>query len=209
MNFKFYTFWNETIICMQTSFYTTEELKSIGFKSLGKNVLISRKCSIYSPQTISIGSNVRIDDFCILSGNITIGNYCRIAAYCALYGSHGIVMEDYSGMAMKCTVLSASDDYSGDFLIGPIYPDELTNVRGGTVTFKHYSQLGAGCLVFPGVTLNEGAVAGAMTLVNRSLEAWTINTGIPVCKTRPRKKGLLDKIAILNSENKRGGGTDI
>ena len=69
---------------IQTSFYSPEELKEIGFKSVGENVLISRKVSIYSPQKISIGNNVRIDDFCILSGNITLGNYCRIAAYCAL-----------------------------------------------------------------------------------------------------------------------------
>lgn len=191
------------------SFYTETELCGIGFKTVGKNVLISRKCSIYSPETISIGSNVRIDDFCILSGNITIGNYCRIAAYCALYGSHGIVMEDYSGMAMKCTVLSASDDYSGDFLIGPIYPENFKNISGGTVTFKYYSQLGAGCLVFPCVTLNEGSVAGAMTLVNRSLEPWTINTGIPVNKSRPRKKGLLKMVEMLDTQKYNGGGITI
>ena len=185
---------------IQTSFYSPEELKEIGFKSVGENVLISRKVSIYSPQKISIGNNVRIDDFCILSGNITLGNYCRIAAYCALYGSHGIIMEDYSGMAMKCTILSASHDYSGDYLIGPIYPENVTNVKGGTVTFKHYSQLGACCLVFPSVTLNEGAVCGAMTLVNRDLDPWTINTGIPVNRSRPRKKGLLEKVKSLQIE---------
>ena len=189
-----------------TSFYTEDELRSLGLKHFGKNVLISRKCSIYSPETISVGSNVRIDDFCILSGNITIGNYCRIAAYCALYGSHGIVMEDCSGMAMRCTVLSASDDYSGDFLVGPVYPEALTNVRGGTVVFRHYSQLGAGCLVFPGVTLGEGAVAGAMTLVNRSLEPWTVNTGIPVSRSRPRRQGLLQKARALGGQMMSGGG---
>lgn len=186
---------------METSFYTPDELQKIGFKSVGDNVLISRKTSIYAPHKISIGNNVRIDDFCILSGDITIGNYCRIAAYCALYGSHGIIMEDYSGMAMRNVVLSASDDYSGDFLIGPIYPDCVTNVRGGVVTFKHFSQLGAGCLVFPGVTLNEGAVAGAMTLVNKDLDPWTINTGLPVNKSRPRKNGLLEKVKLLDDKN--------
>ena len=180
-----------------TSFYSEEELQQIGFKSVGKNVLISRKTSIYSPSTISIGNHVRIDDFCILSGNITIGNYCRVAAYCALYGSHGIIMEDYSGMAMRCTILSASDDYSGDYLIGPIYPETVTNVRGGTVVFKHYSQLGANCIVFPNIILNEGAVCGAMTLVNRNLDPWTINTGVPVNKSRPRNKGLLNLLCTL------------
>lgn len=68
------------------SFYSQEELKKIGFLSVGKNVLISKKASIYNPGVISVGNNVRIDDFCILSGKVTIGSYSHIAAYTALYG---------------------------------------------------------------------------------------------------------------------------
>lgn len=48
-------------------FYTREQLEKKGFKSIGENVLISDKTSIYSPQNISIGNNVRIDDYCVLS----------------------------------------------------------------------------------------------------------------------------------------------
>ena len=48
-------------------FYSREQLEKIGFKSLGENVLISDKTSIYSPENISIGNNVRIDDFSVLS----------------------------------------------------------------------------------------------------------------------------------------------
>lgn len=186
---------------MITSFFTDEELKSIGFKSLGTNVFVSRKCSIYSPSTISIGSNVRIDDFCILSGNITVGDYVHISAYSALYGSKGIILEGYCGISPHCVILSASDDFSGDFLVGAQFPEKYTNVLGGIVTFKHFSQLGAGCIVFPNVTLNEGAVAGAMTLVNRDLSSWTINTGVPVNKSSPRKRGLLEKVNELDRSN--------
>ena len=48
---------------MNTSFYSESELKRLGFKSVGKNVLLSRKSSIYLPEKITIGNNVRIDDF--------------------------------------------------------------------------------------------------------------------------------------------------
>ncbi|HBS76832.1 MAG TPA: galactoside O-acetyltransferase, partial [Alphaproteobacteria bacterium] len=58
---------------MKSNFYSDTELQELGLKSYGKNVLISRKCSIYGAHNISVGDNVRIDDFCILSGNITIG----------------------------------------------------------------------------------------------------------------------------------------
>ena len=43
--------------------YTEEELQKLGFKFIGKNVLISQKSSIYGMDKISIGDNTRIDDF--------------------------------------------------------------------------------------------------------------------------------------------------
>lgn len=46
-----------------TSFYSEDELKSIGLKTYGENVLISRFARIYGAKNISIGNNVRIDDF--------------------------------------------------------------------------------------------------------------------------------------------------
>lgn len=73
-----------------SNFYNKEELENIGFKSIGEDVLISKKASIYSPEKIRIGNHVRIDDFVVLSGDITIGNYVHISAYVALYGRFGI-----------------------------------------------------------------------------------------------------------------------
>ena len=183
-----------------TSFYNEVELQELGLKSHGKNVLISRKASIYSPETISIGNNVRIDDFCILSGNITIGIYCHISAFSALYGSEGIILEGYCGISPRCTIFSASDDFSGDYLVGAQFEKEFTNVRGGVVLLKKYTQLGANTIVFPNILINEGAVTGAMTLVNKNLKAWSINTGIPVNKSRPRSKNLLKMINKLNNK---------
>ncbi|MCB6803967.1 hypothetical protein LI178_31950, partial [Enterocloster bolteae] len=55
-------------------------LKAIGFLKYGKNVLVSRKASIYNPEQMVLGDNIRIDDFCILSGNIKLGSYIHIPA---------------------------------------------------------------------------------------------------------------------------------
>ncbi|MDR1737609.1 MAG: acyltransferase [Candidatus Symbiothrix sp.] len=174
-----------------TSFYTEKELAALGLKSYGKNVLISRKASIYSPEKISIGSNVRIDDFCILSGEIMLGNYIHIAAYCALYGGFGIEMQDYSGLSPRCTVFSATDDFSGNFLISPMVDDEKTNVTGGKITIKQYSQIGANCVILPDITVGEGAAVGAMSLVNKNLDEWGIYAGIPAKKIKERERELL------------------
>lgn len=181
---------------MNTSFYSTEELAALGLNSFGKDVLISRKASIYSPGRISIGSNVRVDDFCILSGNITLGSNIHISAYSALYGSMGIVMDDYSGCSSRTTIYSAMDDFSGDYLIGPIHPSEFTNVKGGTVHIGKYVQIGANCVIFPNLVIPEGCIVGAMSMVSRNLEPWTINVGIPAKKLKDRSRNLLSLLGI-------------
>ena len=173
------------------SFYSDDELKELGLCSIGYGVRISRKASIYTPKTICIGNNVRIDDFCILSGNIKIGSNIHISAYVALYGSMGIELEDFSGISPKSVVYSAMDDFSGDYLIGPIHPESKTNVTGGKVLIRRLVQIGSNTVVFPNIVIGEGTVVGACSLVNHSLEPWSIYFGVPAIKHGNRKKGML------------------
>ena len=49
-------------------------------------------------------------------------------------------------------------------------------------------------MVLPGVTIGEGAVIGAQSLVKKDCEPWTVYTGIPV---KPLKKRPSDKILEL------------
>ena len=177
-----------------SSFYSQEELSALGLKSYGTNVRISRFARIYYPEKISIGDNVRIDDFCILSGNVTIGSHIHISAYVALYGSMGIELEDYTGISPMTAVYSAMDDFGGDYLIGPIHPEEKTHVTGGKVTIKRYSQIGTHCVVFPNLTIGEGSVVGACSMVRHNTEPWTIYVGIPAHKLKERSRGLINKL---------------
>lgn len=174
------------------SFYSRSELEQIGFASIGEDVLLSRKASVYSPATISLGSHVRIDDFCILSGLIRIGSHVHISAYVALYGGMGITIEDYSGVSARTTIYSAVDDFGGDYLIGPMCPDEMTHVTGGTVYLRKFVQVGASCVVMPNLSIEEGSVVGAMSFVNKSLASWGIYAGVPARRLRDRSKGLLN-----------------
>lgn len=175
----------------QTSFYSQKELSQMGFKRIGENVLVSRFARFYSPEKISIGNNVRIDDFCILSGSITLGSHIHISPYVALYGALGIVFEDYSGISAHSVVYSAMDDFSGNYLIGPIHPHGTTNVTGGKVQIKKFSQIGAHSVVFPNLIIGEGVVVGACSLVTRSLDDWGIYFGQPSVFHKNRTKNLL------------------
>lgn len=76
-------------------------------------------------------------------------------------------------------------------------PKELRNVTGGTVILSSFSQIGTNNVVFPNITVGVGAVTGAMTLVNKNLNPWTQNFGIPVKEIKSRKQGLLEKVKQL------------
>jgi galactoside O-acetyltransferase len=170
-----------------------------GLVSVGENVLISDKCSLYV-EKLYIGDNVRIDDFCILSGNVTLGNNIHIGAYCALYGKMDITMEDYTGLSPRCTVFSASDDFSGEYLISPMNPVKYTNVQGGEVRLKKFVQIGAGTIIMPDLTIGEGAAIGAMSFVRHSVPAWEIWAGSPLKYIKSRSQQILTLVKQLEDE---------
>lgn len=175
-----------------SSFYTKEELKSVGFKYVGGGTLISRKASIYGAENISIGQNVRIDDFCILSGKIEIGNYVHIAAGAMLFGGEaGILLRDYVGISSRSAVYAASDDYSGEFMTNPMVPMQYRHVTSERVCLERHVLIRTGCTILPGVMIGEGTSVGSMSLVNKSLDAWRIYVGIPCRRIKERSKDLL------------------
>jgi len=177
------------------SFYPQEELENLGLKAFGKNVLISNKCSIYGAENITLGNDVRIDDSCILSGKINIGSNVHIGAFCALFaGEAGIVMGDYSGLSSGVRIYAVSDDYSGNYLTNPTVPVQFRNVQAKQVVLEKHVIVGAGSIILPGVEIGEGGAVGAMSLVTKSVHAWTIVTGNPARHLKNRSKKLLDLI---------------
>ncbi|AFG35209.1 acetyltransferase (isoleucine patch superfamily) [Fervidobacterium pennivorans DSM 9078] len=179
-------------MAVKTSFYTPEELREIGFAKIGKNVLISRKASIYAPELIEIGDNVRIDDFCILSGRIKLGSYIHVAAGCYLFaGDYGIEMEDFSGLSSRVAIYAVTDDYGGKYLTNPTVPSQYRNVVGGKVHIGKHVIVGTGVTILPGVTIGEGAAIGAMSLVTKDVQPWKIAVGIPAKEIKERSKDLL------------------
>ena len=176
-----------------SSFLTEIELSQIGLKSYGKGVRISRYAQFYSPENISMGDNVRIDDFCILSGKIELGSYIHIAASCLLFGGNdGIVMEDYTGISSRSAVYAESDDYSGDCFTNPMLPKDLRHIIGGGVIIRKHAIIGTGCSIMPGVIIGEGCAIGSMSLVNKTQDDWGVCVGIPCKRIKNRSKKLLE-----------------
>lgn len=174
------------------AFLTEEQLQAYGFRKLGKNIKISDKAAIYNADQIEIGDHSRIDDFCVLSGRISIGRNVHIAVYCNVAGgTEGIILEDFSGLAYGCHVITQTDDYGGRTLTNPTVPAKFKNVVRKSVRIGRHCIVGTHSLIFPGVTLQEGTSVGAMSMVTKTTEPWTVYFGIPAKKLKTRKQDLL------------------
>lgn len=182
------------------AFLTTQQLNQMGFASLGQNVLISDKASIYGANLIRIGNNVRIDDFCVLSagkGGIEIGNYVHIAIYTSLVGAGKITLDDFSNISSKVAIYSSNDDYSGEYMTNPMVPEKYTNVNHADVTIGKHVIVGSGTVILPGITLHEGVAIGALSLVTKDCEAFGVYIGTPAKRIKNRERGLLECAAHL------------
>lgn len=177
------------------AFYTQDELLKIGFKKIGKHVLISNKTSIYNAKNIEIGDNSRIDDYCVLSagsGGIVIGNYVHIAVFSSIIGNGKVIMEDFSGLSSRVSIYSSSDDYSGNYLTNPTVDKKYTNVISGDVRIGKHVIVGSGCVILPNVNIENYCSVGAMSLINKDFEESKIIAGIPAKVIKNRENKLLE-----------------
>jgi galactoside O-acetyltransferase len=162
------------------AFMSRDVLEEMGFAHLGENVLISDKASIYNCGKISIGNNVRIDDFCVLSagaGGMEIGDYIHLAVFVSLIGAGRIVLSDFSGLSSRVCIYSSNDDYSGEYLTNPTIPSEFSGVKHLDVFLGKHVIVGAGSVILPGVTLEEGVSVGALSVISKNCLAFGIYKG--------------------------------
>lgn len=174
------------------AYLTKEELAEVGFAHLGKNVKISSRAAIYEAELISLGDNSRVDDFCVLSGKITIGRNVQVSVYCNLAaGEPGITLDDFATLAYGCQVFAQSDDYSGRTMTNPTIPDAYKTEIKRAVTIGRHVIIGTQSAVFPGVNLAEGCAVGAHSVVMKSTKPWGIYVGNPAQRIKERDRSLL------------------
>ncbi|CDZ81715.1 putative lipopolysaccharide biosynthesis O-acetyl transferase WbbJ [Candidatus Rubidus massiliensis] len=175
--------------------YSHEELETL-LGSVGLNVHIHRSVVFFNPKKIFIGSNVRIDCFCLLSAGeegIFINNYIHIASSTHLFGSGGkIVLEDYCNLSSRVSLFTASDDYTDGHMTNPMIPDEYKKVDQGSIIIKKHAIIGCGSIILPNVEVNIGAAVGALTLVKKDIEPFLIMGGIPAKHIGERNNRVLE-----------------
>jgi dTDP-4-amino-4,6-dideoxy-D-glucose acyltransferase len=177
-----------------------EELGSLGLAAMGSDVSIEESVLILGAEHISIGSHVRIDAFSVLSagpGDLTIGNHVHLGVAVRVYAGAGVAIESFAGLSAGVTVYSVSDDFTGGALTNPTVPSDLRRVTAKPVLVGRHVAVGSGSVILPGVSLGDGAAAGALTLVHRDVPENVIVSGNPM-----RPAGIRDgaRLRALEAE---------
>ena len=147
---------------------------------------------IVSPEVISVGDSVIIDDFVFIMGGVRteIGSFVHIASFTSITGGGEFIMENFAGLSGGIRVYTGNEDYSGNCLTNPAVPYPYrVPIRSG-VHIKKHAIIGANTVILPGIVIGEGAVVGANSLVKTDCEPWTIYVGSPAraIKSRRRQK---------------------
>lgn len=128
---------------------------------IGKNARISPSVRVWAPWNLTVGDEVAIahDVDCYCVDRLTIGDHATVSQYSFL-----------------CT---ASHDIS----------DPHMRLTTAPIVIGRQSWVCAGVFVSPGVTIGEGAVAGAMSVVTRNVEPWAVVAGNPARFLKTRELG--------------------
>lgn len=175
-------------------FMSRQEIKEVGFASVGEDVFISTKASFYGAEQIHIGNHVRIDDFCVFSAGeegIIIGSYIHIAVFSSLIGKGKISLGNFTNISSRVSIYSSSDDFSGNFMTNPMVPELYTNVISGPVNIEEHVVVGSGSIILPNVKISMGAAIGSLSLVKKDCEEFSIYGGIPAKKISERERSLI------------------
>ncbi len=182
----------------------TPRYDSSRLKSVGIDVFISERVEIRRPHLVSIGNHVAIDSGFYISTAADIGNYIHIGPYvCVIGGAEAYFkMGDFTTIALGAKLLCGSDRFLGDGLISaPGIDPEYTRVKREPIVLEDFANVGANAVIFPGLTLAQGSVLGALSVLKENTEPWTIYAGSPA---RPIKKRPKDQ--MLSYARKLGYG---
>jgi len=117
-----------------------------------------------------------------------VGKDCFIGyeVWVDMTNTHLIEMEDHVHITNRCLLLCHQRDLS-NYHIGDDYAKLGYNKR--KIVLKKGCLIGMNSMIMPGVTIGEGAIVGAGSLVTKDIPEWTIATGRPakVLKKIPQK----------------------
>ncbi len=170
-------------------------------KYCGEGVVLYPLCKMIRAERAEVDDYTRILDNTFIDAGklLRIGKHSMITWFVLIEGGATTVIGDrvFIGPGTKILTSTYAIDgyYSAEFV-----PEECHKIEYGDVTIHNDAYIGAECVIMPGVTVGEGAVAGANTLVNKDLEPWGIYVGSPCRKIGTRVQPPAEMKEALESK---------
>lgn len=168
---------------MRTYDYPQDEMEA-SLAQHGFDVRIAGTVIIKRPELFRCGSHVAIDDYCVFTTQVEMGDYIHIPPFVSVIGGAGtkLTLGHFAVLTAGVRLVCGSDEFKGAGLVSPLIPDEFRdNVLTGGVTLEPFASVCSNSVVSPGVVLRQGAVVGANSFVpaNTVIPAWEIWAGSP------------------------------
>lgn len=181
---------------LNVGYYKSDDLRKLGFGSVGENVWLAKNCHVLNPHRIFLGGDVKIHPFCSLvayeDSSISIGNSVHIGGYSLLFGLENIKIGCFTSISTHVRIFTASDDFSGESLLGCDVPRDLRVEKTAEIIVADHCGMGSGALLLPGAGLAAGCVLGAHSMLKTAdTEPWHIYAGNPAKKIKVRSQAAL------------------
>jgi acetyltransferase-like isoleucine patch superfamily enzyme len=165
-----------------------EELRP-WLRSCGTGVKVFKGSRLFPPENISIGDFSQIDEGVrIFAGRgVQIGRHVHLAFGASISGGGNCVIHDFAGIGAGTRLITGTDLPEGG-LTNPTIPDDYRAVRRMSIEIHPHALIFTNCLVLPGVTIGEGAVVSAGSIVHRDVRAWGIYGGNPLVQIGVRSR---------------------
>jgi len=153
----------------------------------GTDNIIHETAIIKRPELVVMGSHIAIDPFFYMTTCGLFGNWIHINSHVSVIGgiSSQLQIGDNVAISTGCRLICRSNDFKSKTNAIPFKPGEK-ETYGVNIKIKDNVILGANVVVLPDVTIGEGAVVGANSLVKTDLDAWGIYAGTPAKKIGER-----------------------
>ena len=157
------------------------------FNSVGKKLFSDILIYIDHPKSISIGNNCRINRFCSLvacaNSKIRIGNSVSINQMVNINSANGGEINIGDNVLIGSNVVIRASDHNINDL------DKNINNAGhvpGKINICNNVWIASNCVILKNVTIEEGSVIGAGTIVTKDVKKNTVvaSDGEKVLKTR-------------------------
>tara|TARA_B110000977_G_C11018835_1_gene470501 strand:- start:177 stop:701 length:525 start_codon:yes stop_codon:yes gene_type:complete len=169
----------------------------------GNNTFISDKARIINSENLTIGHNCKIDDNCLIicKSKVKIGNYVHIGTNSILRAHKNITIKDYALISSFTDIYTESNYLNDNSFSHPLFMKKSSSNKALSkeLIIEKYSQLGSHSVILPGAKIEEGAIVGALTLINFKTKKWTIYHGNPAKIIGTRNGKLIQKYFNKNN----------